>query len=155
MIIKEAIEWKPSKALTAMMDGLLEQLDAKDFKVNMSTFGEVDDGMCCGCAATCAILKLCWDPDECSKADFVSYRYGAKAYGPDGLAANRDIVSFEGAIDDARKGMLGSLFRYCGIPTEDLPPEFLVRLLWLQNDNVRESEAEVRELIRELEEAGY
>ncbi len=43
-----------------MIEGLKEYSQKPDFKINMSTFGDVDlkDGICVGCAATCALQKL-------------------------------------------------------------------------------------------------
>lgn len=50
---------KPSDAITAMIDGLREQSQREDFVVDMHDFGtKRNSGMCCGCAATCAIQKL-------------------------------------------------------------------------------------------------
>ena len=74
--IRERIAKKPSVALKAMCDGLERQSKEPDFEIDMGTFFRRTQGVCVGCAATCAILELAYEPGTTrDKEDFLVHRY--------------------------------------------------------------------------------
>jgi hypothetical protein len=95
---KELTQNKPSLAVKAMIEGLRKAKNRSDFKIDMSTFGASEDGICFGCAATCAVAQLTGKNlppkiiDETLDA--------AKWLGVE----LEDMESFEAAIDGLRRG---------------------------------------------------
>lgn len=148
--IKDIIS-KPSEALQAMVDGLLEQDARHDFVVEMDFFGYVGEtsGRCFGCAATCAVQKITgvnFTPDDILK------RY-----------VNTDIFlldlcKFENIIDTARcSGNLRMLFFYFGYDDTffDIDEKLTMANFSLQNHNWRHELPKVTAHIKLLQEAGY
>ncbi len=81
---------RPSNAVWAMVLGIDGALARDDFTIDMGTFGESYDGMCYGCAATCALQQITekWEAEE-HYTDWFHRN-----------AANRQLL--EGAIDSLR-----------------------------------------------------
>lgn len=144
MLIKKIIS-KPSEALQAMVDGLLEQSERPDFEVNMKVFGAVQGGICYGCAATCAIQKIAGRNLDIDSIDSSTLRAWTLGFLRD------DMLAFESAINMARTGDMGELFIYFGF--EDAG-------YWrfagfnLDNSNWREQLPAVRAHINSLKKRG-
>lgn len=107
--IKKIIK-TPSEALQAMVDGLLKQNKRKTFQVDMGSFGnsfyDGNKNICCGCAATCTIQEVA--NKNLTAASIVCCEERADFLGFD----KYDLEYFEGVIEDARCGMMNSLFDY-------------------------------------------
>ena len=115
----EYFDHKPSKALRAMVAGLRMTDEERGFKINMNTFGEVNDGVCFGCAASSTIRTCLSGPVAFSPLCYDRYHaYGRYddygRYGDYGLDEKnyRDIAVFETAMDCARRGAMLALFNY-------------------------------------------
>ena len=112
--IKDIIS-KPSQAIRAMVEGLKAQSLRKDFVIEMGTFGSLQDQLCAGCAATCAIQQIAgknftdWRIEKVlSRANFLYFEMG-------------DLDYFEAIIDFIRQAEgLECLFHYFGIDTYSL-----------------------------------
>jgi len=89
---------KPSDAITAMIEGLKEQSQRKDFEVDMLSFGRyfVMTDKCFGCAATCTLQKL-------YNKNFSKDEIFTPTYGIEGVT-QIEVQEFELMIDDFRKG---------------------------------------------------
>jgi hypothetical protein len=140
--IKDIIS-KPSEALQAMVDGLLEQSQRSDFQIYMNTYGEYDsyDDICHGCAVTCTVQKLL--NKNLTEENIYSYSH-SEFFGID------DIRIFESVMDDARMGYLVSLFEYFNLL--DKYHHSFDKRFWLRTDNWQEEIPKVKELINELKE---
>jgi uncharacterized protein (UPF0276 family) len=141
-LIKDIIS-KPSEALQAMVDGLLEQAQRKDFKIDMLTFGYYTNKLCYGCTATCTVQKLLNKnlTEENINSDYHSEFYGIE-----------NIREFENVIDSARAGFLKSLFNYFNLG--DKFEENFNNRFWLETDKWKKELLKVEELIKELREKG-
>ena len=109
----------PSDAVRAMVKGLRTARDAKDFRIDMGSFGHVgrkhEEKICFGCAATCTIFE--------SLDLWPQMREYAVSRGPDNVAEDAaeverlagvdwdDLRRFEIAIDDLRGD--GEVERLC------------------------------------------
>ncbi len=113
---------RPSKALRAMLTGLIKASERPTFVIEMSVFSEYikDKDICYGCAATCALMELTGD-DRIVKSAFMSTGDSEINITPGRYLSNKfstedhdDIRAtfFESAIDEVRKGDPGSLFRF-------------------------------------------
>jgi hypothetical protein len=99
-LIKDIIT-KPSEALQAMVDGLLEQSKRGDFKIDMDTYGTYDENnICCGCAATCTVQKLLNKNLDKENIDYESH---SEFFGIE------DIIEFESVMNEARMGYFSIL----------------------------------------------
>ena len=131
---------KPSQALKAMCDGLEKQSQRRDFKIDMKTFGEVSNGVCFGCAATCTVQEL-------AKVNLVPntiYDRG-RALGFDA----GDCYNFEFIMDSARAGSLIAIFAYFNLDHKLNPLPF--KMWQLNTENWREQLPLVRKGIAKLE----
>ena len=141
---RELIDRKPSNALQAMINGLRETEARPDFVVSMGTFGTEREGLCFGCAATCAIQKISghnFAPNEI----FGSQR---KARALNML--EEDVSRFEEAMNEARMGDLSPLFAYC-----DVSPNRRIVSDWHMSDcDWRGCIPLVEQAIAELREMG-
>lgn len=100
---------KLSDALQAMVDGLNKQSKRQDFAVDMSTFGMAENGICFGCAATCAVQELAQinlTEDCIENAYDRAATFNVTVY---------DLDTFEKAIDTFRRGNPYVLLAYYGI----------------------------------------
>ena len=111
---RELFKDKVSTALQAMIDGLKFQSQRKDFRVDMSTFGDFSDlgnrgnPVCFGCAATCTIQQL-------SEVNFTDSQINSPGERSRLTIRNlNDLNRFEYAIDYARTGDLIHIFEYMG-----------------------------------------
>lgn len=90
------------KSLTPheVLDAMIQGLKNPSCKVNMNTFGHVEDGICFGCAATNAIQYL--SGEKFTPDNIVGESRRAKY-----LKINPNILtSFEIAIDELRSGCI-------------------------------------------------
>lgn len=147
--IKDIIS-KPSEALQAMVDGLLEQNARPDFRIDMNTFGSFSEmkHVCYGCAATCAVQKL------------IGVNFNKENINLRGLAVNIehvDLSAFEWRIDMARMGLLRLLFLYFGFDDNilDIGSNLTTALFCLENHNWRQELPKVTAHIKLLQEEGY
>lgn len=136
---------KPSEALRAMVDGLIEQSKRKDFVIDMINWGSKVNGVCYGCAATCTIQKLAgvnFDSDEIGDTETRAVVLGF----------DRDeLNNFENSIEDVRSGLVLSLFIFF-----DMPPKNEYDNRWYMHDDDWLSQIPVIEAtIKEMQEAGY
>ena len=111
---RELCKDKVSTALQAMIDGLKFQSQRKDFRIDMSTFGDFSDSgdkenpVCFGCAATCTIQQLLG-------VNFTDLRIESlKERSRLTIRNSDDLDRFEDAIDNARMGDLIPIFDYMG-----------------------------------------
>jgi len=138
---------KPSEALRAMVDGLLEQSQREDFLIEMSDWGSATEKVCFGCAATCTLQKVAG----------INLMPGTQRYGVGNLdwrsdqlgLDENDVNHFENAMNDARMGDLETLFEYFDIDVQGLG---LIRDYewYLHNDNWRKQLPQVEETIQYL-----
>lgn len=140
---------KPSEALQAMVDGLLEQDKRPDFEVNMSTFGDhnEDERMCYGCAAACAIQKLAGKNLDAESIFDLYARAGGLGI------STKSLDVFETAIDIARQGGLINLFHFFNI--YDVPLRLRLGGWSLQTHNWREQLPVVIGFIEKLKKEGF
>lgn len=140
--IKDIIS-KPSQALQAMIDGLRNQDSRTFFEVDMLTYGTSRGQTCFGCAATCAIQQITQvnltPQNICKRTDAF-------------LVDEKDMYSFEYAIDTARQGSLGVLFRYFGLKC---PEKYLETGWYLFNESWRNKLHLIEEVIIELKKEGF
>src|SRR5690606_9344937 len=106
--------------IMAMVDGLRNPRT----KINMRTFGEIRDGICYGCAATNAVLRIMDAKEEEVEEHFHGRRSDSYKASP--------LWQFESAINFLRCGMVG-LYNECaaeiGIaPITPMPGLYLLRL---------------------------
>lgn len=107
---------KPSDAVQAMVDGLLEQSKRTDFAIEMTTFGMATKGVCFGCAATCTIQKMIGINfnNETIESRYntvdkiLQTRWTGQPFELDHLG----FREFEIAIDNLRKGYVDFLFKF-------------------------------------------
>lgn len=105
---KELCDNKIWKAVDAMLTGLKSQSERCDFKIDMTSFGHSKDGVCFGCAATCAVQQLAGE-------NFIPDFIGTMSTQADFLKFDLyDMGAFETAIDELRKGIIYDLVRYFG-----------------------------------------
>ena len=111
---RELCKGKVSTALQAMIDGLKFQSQRKDFRIDMSTFGDFSDlgnrgnPVCFGCAATCTVQQL-------SEVNFTDSQINSlEERSRQTIRDSDDLEGFEYAIDSARMGNLISIFNYMG-----------------------------------------
>ena len=136
---------KPSQALQAGVDGLRAQDARPGFCVSMSTYGVEINGICFGCLATCALQQLA--EKNLGPGDILGTWWRAKALGFE----QEDVNRFEIVMDLAREGDLRGLFRFFGLPPEEVPA-----CEWrLLQANWREQLPAVEKTIEELRQNGY
>jgi hypothetical protein len=141
--IKDIIS-KPSEALQAMMDGLLEQAQRSDFKIDMLTYGKYDENnICYGCAATCTVQKLL---NKNLDKENIDWDLHSEFFGI------KDIIEFERVMDWARVGDLRDLFYYFNL-LDKFENDF-DDMFGLETDNWKRELPKVKELIKELKEKG-
>ena len=137
--IKDLLGRKPSAALRAMRDGLKKQSRNPSFEIDMTDYGSYipEKGICCGCAATCAVIQL--------NPNFINILKKGKA-------VDNDIHTFERAIEAARTGNLDKLFYYMGVIREH--KEYYDRLFYLSTEDWREQLPAVTKLAKLLARKG-
>ena len=166
MKIRDIIH-KPREALQAMVDGLLSQDMRKDFEIDMNTYGLVDEAICMGCAATCAVQQITGKDITCERftvdtCDTIKHEAQALGLSQD-KASLDDLRKFEQAIDRARRGQLVTLFDYFHIEPEliNLPEEtYRIRddigiIIEIKTDNWKQQIHYVMKKVKELKELGY
>ena len=143
--IKELIENKPSKAVQAMLDGLLEQSKRSDFEIHMSSFGIADNKICYGCAATCTVQKLAKKNLTIKNIDTTESRAAKLKFD------FYELHEFELAIDDLREGDPTYLFSFCKVQAKyPIDPDFT-----LNSDDWQEQIPQIETYIKKLQDAGY
>ena len=155
--IKSIIELapKPSDALNAMVRGLLKASRRKTFNIDMSSFGEIRDGICFGCAATCTIQELsgvAFKPssgrlERDTRADLIGYA------NPLADITYYDLMNFEHAINSFRCGSPRDLIDYYKIPLPDIE-QITGHDLYMCDHNWEEQIPVVRTYIKHLEKMG-
>lgn len=103
--IKETVK-TPSNALKLMIAGIENQINRSDFQLNMNTFGDSIRSICFGCAATCTIQEIAGKNLDSTTINHIIKRGKSLGFEIDELA------SFEYAIDEARYGVMNSLFEF-------------------------------------------
>ena len=147
----------PSSAIRAMTSGLREQSKRDDFRVDMMYFGLSDDdfgagkGICCGCAATCAIQKA------------TGIDFGTETIGEAELRATAvhidviDLEAFEMTIDQFRRGIVRRLLSYynCSSLALVLEERSLNTMPYLTNSNWEQLLPAYDNLADVLEQLGH
>ena len=128
--------------LNAMCDGLIHQSKRKNFKVDMDSFGGADGMLCFGCAATCALQELHDVNFTVKNIDSLDTRARAVNMG----ITEDDLDTFEGVVDDARRGNLHWLYTYCGLDLHEAP----VHGWYMINSNWRKEIPKVRRFVEKL-----
>jgi hypothetical protein len=142
---------KASKVVRAICDGLLEADQRDDFVVDMDTFGEGDYGMCFGCAATCALMKLSQAQFTPKTVDSLRTRASVIGVSPPALS------NFEHAVDVFRYGSdeAETLLALCNVPFEVVAEYCETHSWYLGNKNWREQLPALRQFADFLEANGY
>lgn len=140
---------KPSDAIKAMSAGLRELPDEK-FVIDMGTFGCSRNGICFGCAATCAVYQLLdSSPNPLSMCAGILGQASWFGYDYDTL------YDFETAINAFRSGKPSHLFRFYGYTIEDVPAELWLSQWWLlDTDDWRWQLPSIDRYVEKLEAAG-
>lgn len=147
---RELCQGKPSIALKAMVAGLLKMSQRADCRIEMGTFGDFENGICYGCAATAAIQELC--QIEFTPHQFMRERDRVEALGVE----TSDLRAFEYAIDSARKGELMELFLYMGLQSKIHHSNERHNMRFcLTNKNWQKALPDVNALIQDLETEGF
>ena len=98
---------KPSEAIRAMIEGLKENSDREDFKIDMGSFGKTDESnICFGCAATCTLQKLSgvkFTKENIFRADRRTIAINRHLSEGD-IILSKQLFNFESAIDGLRTG---------------------------------------------------
>lgn len=91
-------------AVQAMVDGLRNQNERSDFRIDMDTFGEYTGSICFGCAATCAVQQITG----------VQFNDARIIYARERVIEHdiEDLADFECAIDSIRKGSFAEIAEY-------------------------------------------
>lgn len=140
---------KPSDALQAMVDGLLAQSKREDFKIEMESYGEINDHgtICFGCAATCAIQQIAM------KNLPIRYEIERRSFRAEYLELGyRELAFFERAINFARIGDLFFIFQFYNLEKEF--DNIFNGSYFLDNDNWKDELPKVEKLIAELKSKG-
>lgn len=142
---------KPSEALRAMVDGLLEQSKREDFVIDMSEWGRYDSEkeVCFGCAATCALQKL--SGHNLREGFIEDVRTRAAIYEFD----RSSVDVFENAVNYAR---CGDLYYLISFFKKDVPPgnkfeEWNDK--WHLSEYWEEEIPKIEAVIKDMQEAGY
>lgn len=103
---------KISDALQAMVDGIKTQTARPDFELYMFSFGDFNDNICYGCAATCAIQQIAGKnltPENIRGVRCRSYALELDA---------KELCAFEEAISNFAlgDGSLGLLSHFYNVP---------------------------------------
>lgn len=106
LTIIQKLDGKVWKAVEAMILGLKKQSKRKVFEITMSTFGDFNDKVCFGCAATCTVQQVYGK--NFNRKNIAGYESRAKFM----KAISEDLAEFESAIDGLRMGYLGDIFKY-------------------------------------------
>lgn len=153
--ILERIQSKPSIALQAMIDGLLDVKNQPQHRIDMGTFFTYEKAtdICFKCAATCTIENL------------YGYIFSDKDINNENVDHLLSVVSieeleflqkFEEAMESARLSYVGDLFDFCNIPfTISLIEKFQSRFRLTDNNHWEDELPEIRKIIKELQELGY
>lgn len=147
MTFREMCEGKPSKALRSMIEGLEAAEKRPDFKIDMGTFGRSADGICFGCAATCAVQQLTnyeFTPDNLMGENFLNQ---SEALGCDPV----DLIQFETAINGFRTGSPFLLLNYFDKAAFTHEVARLMGYFHMGTDNYREYFPKVEKIIEYLE----
>lgn len=96
------VEWAKGKTFADVLEVMIEGLKNPVTKIDMSTFGKKEDGLCYGCAATNAVCQIIGvSDDKLNKlednflADIITDYRGFTV-----------VYTFEAAVDALRKGNL-------------------------------------------------
>lgn len=138
--LKQLCNNDPLVAIKATIDGLLTQERFDWLKLDMTVYamtGERPDGtkICCGCAASFAVLQLNFPVTVPSISTDLFVNNRPRLLG----LAYDDLETFERAIDNLRQGYAESLFDYFGVPF-DGDPYFDVEHPFLLSNHQWESE---------------
>lgn len=148
---------KPSDAIKAMWQGLIEQSKREDFVINMQSFGGYStfQGICFGCAATCSIQQLSGVNFEMSNShSIVDVSKRSKLLKIEMDSLNR----FEACIDEFRNGDLTYLLDFYDRNTElnivydEFPPDINFPDILMDDDDWKHQEPQVNKIIKFLEE---
>lgn len=115
--VRKAVHRKPSVAVRAAIHGLQTNQDRKDFQLDMSTYGDIQNGeVCLGCMATVSVQSLA--NAHFTVADIQNYRLRANAC----KAERGEVHLFEYAMNSLRLNDSEMLYEFCGVLLEkDLP----------------------------------
>lgn len=137
---------KPSAAVDAMIEGLLQQSKRTDFYVAMESFGGFNGNTCFGCAATCTVQQIAGENLYAGQHPVLP-KDRAKILG----FKEMDLTIFEMAIDEFRRGNPGKLLAYFRVPFfQETKPVFTLLGFKLESRNWREQLDKVREYSEKL-----
>lgn len=144
---------KMSDIIDVMVYGIETQSRRDDFKVDMNTFGRVDEeqpGVCFGCAATCALSTLTAIPFTVAKHTTEGWFTEIKrTYNYERLMGA--WVEIESFFDNLRRGFISEAWQ---IP-DQIFFDHLSGLPRLETDSWRENLHRYAEAAKQLREAGY
>jgi len=99
---------RPSQAVRAMIDGLLAADRREGFKVDMNTFERYFEGICYGCAATCALQQMGGYPLIFDTSGVHRHVWATRR------EMMEQFVLMESAIDFFRLGVIKNLLKFYG-----------------------------------------
>ena len=144
---------KPSVAIWAMINGIWKSDARDDFKINMSTFGDIADEVCYGCAATCAIQEITGIEFKSSDILYTIDNRAEILFGRNYVDYLPDLNKFEDAIDEFRNGDPVDLLDLYGIEDEDI--SYISSNWKLRNNNWRKELIKIEIYVKQLEDRGY
>ena len=160
MMMLNGTELKTSTVLQAMVTGLLKSKDDRNFTVDMSTFGTVENQLCYGCCATVALAEMFGRGRSISEI-MLKYREefypeadrptSASAYAYLSSYLQLQLKSLEDAINSARLGDVSELIAFL---TSEVNKSFDDRWI-LCTENWEEQLSNVKATIAEMIAAGY
>jgi len=147
---------KPSEAIFAMCDGLIEQDKREDFIIDMLSYGGVQKDFCCGCAATCTLQKLA---GKNFNTQNIAPRI-SRDFAIHGNVCNEDLLSkFEYAIDDLRTGCVHGIYQFFSVFPDQEQSDILfekeTKLPVLNNGDWKEGIQAYLDFATALQEIGY
>lgn len=164
---RELCDGKVSVALRAMCNGLVRHSRRKDFRIDMSSYGQrqaaESSSVCFGCAATCTVMEVTGysftNGDLPYGGEKTNTQVWNKSFRQQAAlvdATTRDLRTFEEAINMARQGMLSALVRYMRASREFVDADAYSGHYGfsLRDGNWREQLPAVRKYIRKLEKLG-
>lgn len=146
---------QPSEFLQAMVDGLRDADNAPGQEINMQTFGNVNEGVCYGCAATWALQRLMGGRLSDAQVTALGWMDAAhlEPLTWHGESIER-IMDFERAIDHARMGCLLQLADFCALPQYQMLSPWANCWYWGVGNHWQTELVLVEAAIREMEAKG-
>jgi hypothetical protein len=129
--IQELLDNKLYRLVEVMIQGLEEFSQKPNFKIDMSTFGEIQNDICYGCAATCALQLIAEKEFSQHTETIKEYMHSGGHLGTNHIEISNDskevitgfkvrnIENFECVVNQLRCGNPNSAYDYMDISAQD------------------------------------